>query len=404
MADQNSNINPADPEMAKLRNAVLKWIEEKKETAQIKPALPKPAVLPPTKPAKPVKKSLVLPPVKKSIKPNSTPPPTKEPVKPIKPRIAKPPPEKKEVPLLPFKTKTRSKSIFLKIFILTVLVLIIFSFWLYLLTPQNHLVGLITKIVPYPAVLVDWQPIYYSDWQKEVLAVNNFYLKQKVEKPDLTRPDLKQIKSLILQRMIEEKLTDRAAAKYQVNVSAEEIDAQTQTLAKEIGSQSALAKQIKQLYDWDLTDFQNEIIRPFLLKNKLNLVLVADSEYNRPALNTIQKISGEIRNSQKFFAEAAETYSQDITGVQGGDLGYFGRGEMMPEIEEAAFNLEAGEVSEIIKSRLGYHLLQLTEKLTDEQGNLTKIRASQILILGKNLDDLLKELKTKAKIWQLVRI
>ena len=165
-----------------------------------------------------------------------------------------------------------------------------------------------------------------------------------------------------------------------------------------------MEKQIKELYGWHLADFQNEIIKPMLLKNKLDLALIADREYNKQAEGTIQAIFEEIKIGQKSFAELARLYSQDITGAQGGDLGYFGRGEMLLEIENAAFNLEIGQTSGIIKTRLGYHLIKLEEKLTDESGNLAKVRASQILIKGKNLDDLVKDLKTKIKIWRLVRL
>src|SRR5690606_34871594 len=66
------------------------------------------------------------------------------------------------------------------------------------------------------------------------------------------------------------------------------------------------------------------------------------------------------------FTTMAVLYSQDPgSGQQGGDLGFFGRGEMVPEFEAVAFNLKPGEVSPVIKTKFGYHILQLVERRGD---------------------------------------
>lgn len=57
------------------------------------------------------------------------------------------------------------------------------------------------------------------------------------------------------------------------------------------------------------------------------------------------------------FEEAAEKFSSCPSGKRGGDLGPFTRGQMVPEFEEAAFNLEVGSVSEPVKTQFGYHLI-----------------------------------------------
>jgi parvulin-like peptidyl-prolyl isomerase len=61
------------------------------------------------------------------------------------------------------------------------------------------------------------------------------------------------------------------------------------------------------------------------------------------------------------FAEIAKQVSLCPSGKKGGDLGKFGRGQMVKEFEAAAFKLEKGQTSEPVKTQFGYHIIKRTE-------------------------------------------
>ena len=64
----------------------------------------------------------------------------------------------------------------------------------------------------------------------------------------------------------------------------------------------------------------------------------------------------------KSFEELANNYSMCPSGRSGGDLGYFTRGQMVPEFEEPAFNMAIGEISAPIHTQFGWHIIKVLDK------------------------------------------
>ena len=72
-----------------------------------------------------------------------------------------------------------------------------------------------------------------------------------------------------------------------------------------------------------------------------------------------QELYNEIKNGTPFAKIAQE---KSPSGQNGGDLGFFGRGMMVKPFEDAAFNLEVGEISQPVQTQFGWHLIELTGK------------------------------------------
>ena len=79
------------------------------------------------------------------------------------------------------------------------------------------------------------------------------------------------------------------------------------------------------------------------------------------ALAKIIEIQELIQNEEIEFAEAAMQFSDCPSGANGGDLGEFGRGQMVRPFEDAAFSLRVGQISGIVETQFGFHLI-LREK------------------------------------------
>jgi len=90
-----------------------------------------------------------------------------------------------------------------------------------------------------------------------------------------------------------------------------------------------------------------------------------DKKENDAALKKINDALKEIEKG-KSFEEVAKKYSEDTTAANGGYLGFFKRGEMVKEFEDAAFGLKPGEISKVVKSPFGYHIIKVEKKLEEK--------------------------------------
>lgn len=108
------------------------------------------------------------------------------------------------------------------------------------------------------------------------------------------------------------------------------------------------------------------------------------------AKELIQRIKGG-----EDFAELAKEYSDDRSGENGGDLGFFEKGRMVPEFEEAAFSAKVGEVVGPIATRFGYHIIKVTDKRKEK--GVEQIRASHILLKVEPSADTRDQVRSSAE-------
>jgi peptidyl-prolyl cis-trans isomerase C len=182
-------------------------------------------------------------------------------------------------------------------------------------------------------------------------------------------------------------------------------DLKTNILAQEY-MRRQLAK-LPRITDSDIEKYYNdhktEMATPPMVRAQHILIRVdskAKEDEVKAAYNKISGIHSEaVRGAN--FGELAEKYSEDTANKgKGGDIGLFTRDRIIPEISQPAFNMKVGEISQPVKTPLGYHIIKVNEKTDAKQLTLAEAspRIRTYLENTRQQDALKKEierLKTK---------
>ncbi len=288
---------------------------------------------------------------------------------------------------------------------LLVVFLLVFGVLIYKYKSDSRLVQIVSSVVPYPAERVNNNLITYANYLFEVNSIKHYYQSQTTEdnKPavDFNTKDgkdrLKQLRQQVLDQLQQESVVRKLAAQYKVTVSDKEINDQVDQITKSAGGTPKVKEVLKKYYGWDIADLKKKISFQ-LLKQKTSEKLQNSESINAQSKAKAESVLKEVKAGGDF-GELAKKYSQDSSAANGGDLGFFGKGQMVKEFEDAAFKLQPGETSGLVKTKYGYHIIKLTEFNADK----TQAHASHILIKGIDFDQYLKDQLKKDKVQVYVK-
>lgn len=112
-----------------------------------------------------------------------------------------------------------------------------------------------------------------------------------------------------------------------------------------------------------------------------------------------KKVEERLAKGEDFAKVANDLSTDPGSGKQGGDLGYFGRGQMVPAFEEAAFKLEPGKVSAPVKSQFGWHVIKLEDKRTRPVPPFEQVRPQiENYVVRTSQQEMVLKLRNEAKV------
>lgn len=273
---------------------------------------------------------------------------------------------------------------------------------------------MVAKVLRLPAVKVGNETISYVNYSEDLKAIHIMRDYDKAQRGAGATPDRspgadlteEQMTDQVLWRLVNSLLVEGIAKKYAVTVEDADVQKLKTQMLQQFKDEAAANEELIKRYGWSMDVYEQKVMRPFILQTKLAQKFKEDTQLKEELRVKAQKVLQEIKNGADFAA-TAKKYSEDSSSEIGGDLGWFGKGQMVPEFEQAAFSLKKGEIyPALVETIYGYHIVKLDDKKIEKEKNsagklvgVEKASASHILFrftdLAGYFDKMVKNTKIK---------
>ncbi len=269
---------------------------------------------------------------------------------------------------------------------------------------------------------VNGENISKTEFDKDFDMYKNVYKKQFGE--DIMSKDAgngktfeEAIKEQVLEKIIMEKIILENAKKEEITVTDDELNNQIKSYKEVLGSDE---KYKTFLSENNLTEeyFKEGIKTEMIIdkyrtkyieglkidekeakkhfeENKDSYIKVKASHILVETEEQAKSILEKIKNGEDFHALAGKESIDSGSAVNGGDLGYFRKGDMVPQFEEAAFSLEPGKISDIVQSDYGYHIIKVEERLENFEDLKDEVMEN---LKNTKYQENIKKLREEAKV------
>lgn len=249
---------------------------------------------------------------------------------------------------------------------------------------ENKVSQNVSKIIPYPAAIINYTYIItVKEVDNNLSSIRSFYENQDFSEVGLrvdfsTDEGQKRLKIRgreLMDKMIEDKIIEIIARKNGVKITKEQVDQSVERKLDEYGTREEVRDRLSKLYGWTIDDFKEKIVRPSLYQEELEKFVKSQEgeKFAVLAKEKIEKAKADLDNREDF-SEMVKNYSEGLSAVSDGELGWFKKDQLVSEVAEVAFSLDKGKGSGIIESEIGFHIIEVTDKKKENNEDLVEIR------------------------------
>ena len=278
---------------------------------------------------------------------------------------------------------------------LTALVLGVYQFnW------NNRFFEVTERVIPFPALYIKGAGfINIGEIKEDNQAIKKFYESQDFDKVGMRvdfgteqgKKRLKVTEKVIINKLIENKIIIALAKKNNILINDEAVDQEVNSSIEQFGNRQNLMSDLARLYGWSLEDFKKKVVKPELYAERLSEIYTNELDISGQEAK-INSLYDKVTAKKESFEKVAKEASEGESAKNGGDLGWSTESQLVPEISEKAFLMQTGEISPVIRSPLGFHIVKLEEKKLEDGNDMVHIR--QIFVKTDTFGDwLLKQMK-----------
>ena len=288
------------------------------------------------------------------------------------------------------------------------------------------------------AAVVNGKMITHADLESEFKRISQRFMQQGKEIPADKQDEFRKE---VLDNLINRELLYQEAEKKGIKADEKKVESRFAEVKQSAPTEADFQNMLKEMGVSE-TDIRTEIRRSFLIQEFIDTQITAgitvpdadikafydghpdyfkkseqvkashiliksdsvkdDDAKKKAARDKLRDIQEKVKKGEDF-AELAKASSECPSAAKGGDLGYFGRGQMVKPFEDAVFALKVGETSDIVVTQFGYHLIRLTDRKPESTVSLDeeKAKISEHLKRQKSVESVnqyIEKIRAAAKI------
>lgn len=292
------------------------------------------------------------------------------------------------------------RGVITSMIVLVVLIVVILVITAYRAPDKAPTTGKVLAWLHLPAAIVSGNVISWKEISIDSTALQNFLKNNPTSAAQLANDE---ITRRVLHRLMLNVMAEKVAKEWGVIITDEQLNSvMDKIITQKFGTKEKMTEQVQKEYGWTLEQYRDRVARPMVLWEQLSGQLPTQDAVGLIAART--KAEGalvEVKEGKKTFAEIANAVSDDK--ITDGDLGFFAKGAMVKEFADAAFKLAPGQVSDLVQSPFGFHIIKVIEVKRDKKKQVTEVHAAHILIRAPDIMTYLQKRLDDAWVWQWVK-
>lgn len=255
------------------------------------------------------------------------------------------------------------------------------------------------RIMPVPAATIN-----HTHWVSSAAVDDNLRaLQHQYDNPqisesglrvDFSTPDgekrLLIRKKDILNKMVEDQAIMILAKDRGITIKSSDAHSELEELFSATDENNSAADQIQEVYNWDTDTFIDRIVLSSMYSKALEQWFYENNTADPSLEDKIREAKKEL-DDQRQFTDVVNKYSQEGSKMNEGEMGWFAPQQLMEEISSTAFVMQDGDISDVIETPIGYHIIRMNEHKDAEDEIPELVHLSQIFVAKKTFGQWLEE-------------
>jgi len=280
-----------------------------------------------------------------------------------------------------------------------VIVFIGLTMFVYARPTSDKSVELITRVIPYPAIIVGRSFVTIHEYQTEKEALSKYFSSLPADS-GTSLPEGDQLEQMISETLVNKLVIKTIASNLGVRLDPLKVEASYAEILKTQKSEEDFKNQLQTIFGWDVSQFKKNIVESIVLSKQLDETIAESKSYQEPQKKLIDDAYVRLTNGEDFATVAKEVH-KNAKIVMDSDLGVMKESALPTEWSKDIKDLQKDQMSPVVDLSGGYAIFKLIDR--SKTGDDTEVHLFVVTVPKMNLEQVIKEYLSKVTIKTLIK-